>query len=338
MNAYGIDLGSYYSLIASIDDFGNVNVINNDVDGSFMTLSALYFEDNKQVIMGSEALEYLDSDAKHVVQYIKREIVSDTTYEFYGKQYSSTDLLAIQLKLLKEMTENQGYKMEDVAISVPVCYTDTEKLMITKAAYIVGLHVLDFVDDNIAAALKYYQSYHFENAMIFDLGGGHLSISIISVDHDNMHVIASQGTSKIGGQDFNDVLFDLIIKKLEQYYINPEKLNNNIQYRTERIKRQLTVKDSVNVKINLEDKNVSIEIGREEFEIASSVLLQQIDDYIESLLDNNIDKVFLVGGATCMPMIKKLLEERYPNKVIFDDPARAVVIGTTLYAKMINKK
>ena len=225
MSTYGIDLGTTYSCIATLDSNGNPEVIRNQVDASDTLASCVYFESEDNVIIGASAKDMVETDGDRVVQFVKREIGKPDakTYTFDGKDYTPVEISSLILKRLKQMVEEQGGTVDDVVITCPAYFGLEERNATKKAGELAGMNVLNLINEPTAAALSYCARQFKEERtiLVYDLGGGTFDVTIVKMSQDTnangddvqkVTVVATGGNDRLGGKDWDDKLFEYILQ------------------------------------------------------------------------------------------------------------------------------
>lgn len=352
---YGIDLGTTYSVIATLDDNGMPEVIENYEEDSRTLASAVYFQPNGDPVVGEAAKAQAEIEPERVVQFVKREIGKPdaTIYNFDGVDYDPIVISSLILKRMKEYAEGQGNdEVKDVVITCPAYFGNEEKMATRQAGKIAGLNVLDIVHEPTAAALNYCCREFGENRkiMVYDLGGGTFDITLFDfcVDDDGkttIDVIDSNGNDRLGGIDWDARLYDYICEMycdengMSQDDVTPE-LRAIIMRQVEGTKKLLSKKANHSINISYEGDVSRIVVSAEIFKERTQDLVQMTMDFVQRILDDNsitpdgIDVVLLVGGSTKMPMIKEAVETMFPDKVRLNDPDLAVAKGAALKAAM----
>lgn len=360
MSVFGIDLGTTYSCIAEIDKYGNPQVIPNKFDNHDTLASCVFFENSDKVVVGDSAKEMIETDGDRVVEFAKRYIgkPDGPDYTFFEHKYSPIEISSIILKRLKQIAEEQGRNVSDVVITVPAYFGVEERNATEEAGKLAGLNVLGLINEPTAAALSYSSKDYEDNklVLVYDLGGGTFDVTLvrISTKYDasgkakkDVEVIASGGNDRLGGKDWDDILFDYIADKFcEENDLEVSTLGaytkQNIQSNVEKIKKDLSKRTEVSFTITGEGIASRMGIKRETFESITASKLKKTFDYISKLLtDQNypqVDMVLLVGGSTYMPQVKTALEQRFPGKIVIDDPDRAVAKGAAIFANMLKPK
>lgn len=357
MSTYGIDLGTTYSCIATLDRNGNPEVIRNQIDASDTLASAVFFESADNVIIGNSAKDMVETDGDRVVQFVKREIGKKDApvREFDGKTYTPVEISTLILKRLKQMVEEQGGTVDDVVITCPAYFGLEERNATRKAGEGAGMNVLNLINEPTAAALSYCarQFQEERTILVYDLGGGTFDVTIVKMslvtnDEGNevqkIKVITTGGNDMLGGKDWDDALFNYIMQACcDENGLTPDEIDVEtkqiIRSRVETTKKRLSDSDSAKVKINVNSSMTNVQITRQEFENMTSDKVAQTMNYVEETLQKagnpDIDTVLLVGGSTFMPMIRAAVEARFPGKVQIEDPDRAVAKGAAIYASML---
>lgn len=153
MATFGIDLGTTYSCIATLDQNGNPVVIHNNTDASDTLASAVFFDTKDNIIVGNAAKDMAETDGDRVVQFIKRKIGKDNTPipDTFGNQYTPVEISALILKRLKQYAEEQGYEVNDVVITVPAYFGIPERNATKQAGELAGMRVVDLLNEPTAA-------------------------------------------------------------------------------------------------------------------------------------------------------------------------------------------
>jgi len=357
MSTYGIDLGTTYSCIARLDANGNPEVIRNNEDDSNMVASVVFFENENNVVVGQAAKENIETDGDRVVQFVKREIgkPESRVYEFDGKTYTPVEISALILTRLKNLVESQGGTIENVVITVPAYFGLEERSATKQAGELAGLNVLSLINEPTAAALSYCAREFQEDRtiLVYDLGGGTFDVTVVQMtmtqndagnDIQKINVLATGGDDKLGGKDWDDRLFDYILRAccdengLTAQDIEAE-TRQDIRSKVEEAKRKLSKKQSTKVRVDVNGSRTEIAVKRADFEKMTVDKVAQTMNFVESTLQKvpgvNIDTVLLVGGSTYMPMIKDAVEQKFPGKVQQHDPDQAVAKGAAIYASML---
>jgi len=349
---YGIDLGTTYSVIATLDDNGMPEIIQNQDDGTPTLTSAVYFQSNGAPVVGEAAKAQADVEPDRVVQFVKRQIgKSDAqVHEFEGIKYDPITISALILKRMKEYAEAQGHKVEKVVITCPAYFGNEERVATRQAGIIAGLNVLNIVNEPTAAALNYCCREFRENRkiMVYDLGGGTFDVTLMDLIVDDagkatVDVIATGGDDRLGGIDWDARLYDYICKLYcDENGFTTDQIDNElraaIRGQVEPTKKRLSQKATHSFNVSYAGDTSRIEVSAVKFEELTQDLVVRTMDFVHQLLSDNsltpdnINVVLLVGGSTRMPMVKKAVEDLFPGKVRVEDPDLAVAKGAVLSA------
>ena len=349
---YGIDLGTTYSVISTLDDNGMPEVIANQDEGSDLLASAVYFQDGADPVVGEVAKNQKDIEPERVVEFVKRYIGKPDapTYEFDGVKYDPITISSLILKRMKTYADAQGHNVENVVITCPAYFGNDEKAATRQAGIIAGLNVLNIVHEPTAAALNYCVREFKENRkiMVYDLGGGTFDITLFDfcVDENGkalIDVIKTGGNDRLGGIDWDARMFDYMCQKYAfengtDVSDMDDELRATIRAQVEQAKKDLSTLEKKSYTIKYDGDRTRIELTRKEFEELTQDLVQQTMDFVHQLLSDvnytpdNVDVVLLVGGSTLMPMIKNAVEALFPGKVRVEQPNLAVAKGAALSA------
>ncbi len=351
---YGIDLGTTYSVISTLDDNGMPKVIPNQNDGSDLLASAVYFPEGGSPVVGEVAKSQKDVEPERVVEFVKRFIgKSDApSYEYDGVTYDPISISALILKQIKKYADEQGENVENVVITCPAYFGNEEKAATRQAGELAGFNVLNIVHEPTAAALNYCSREYNESRkiMVYDLGGGTFDVTLIDfvVDENGktlVDVIRTGGDDRLGGVDWDDRMYEYMREKYaEENGIDKDDMDSGliatIKAQVEQAKRNLSSLEKKNYTINHDGDHVRIELLRSEFEERTQDLVQRTMSFVDQLLSDakitadDVDLALLVGGSTFMPMIRNAVENRFPGKTRVEQPNLAVAKGAAISAAL----
>ncbi len=351
----GIDLGTTFSAIASLDDLGNPEVLASIEDNRKITASAIYIE-GKNVIVGDKALNYIKDEPKKVILQTKREMENDVVYSIdQGKWTNDNDLVdaytpaqvsALILKKLKDYTTD----VKKAVITVPAMFAEKARQATLDAAKMADIEVIELINEPTAAVLHYASLPGVEvggRVMSFDLGGGTFDVTFAEVKNKKVDVLTSRGDKYLGGKDFDWEIAKLIKKKYHDIHKVDIDIENNKEYiqKAEEVKKILSVKNKASTNIDGPKGLQQIEITQEEFEESIQTYIEKIKMLIEEAMDasgmkpSRINQTLLVGGSTRIPIITKVLTKimgKPPIKGVNVD--EAVVCGAAIYAGLKTEK
>ena len=348
-NIIGIDLGTTMSAIAKLSKVAEPEIIPN-YDGDRLTPSVLSFEENDNFFTGIKAKNQIEDDYKRVAKEFKREMHNlDYRFKVDDKALSATELSSLILKKMVKDAEEQGISVEDVVISVPAYFKETQRKATMDAGKLAGLNVIQIINEPTAAALYYASTTNLNNktVMIYDLGGGTFDVSIAKINGNEVKILTSEGDHHLGGVDFDKVISDICIKKYKEQknvdLCQNEQERQEFLLNAEELKKRLSSRDKLIYVLKPKSGNtLRIEITREEFEEKLSSYVAKTEILVEKALmeagleAESIDEVLLVGGSTKIPAfvqsIKNLIGKE-PKKGV--NPDEAVALGAAIKAGLV---
>ena len=355
---FGIDLGTTYSCIAYIDEYGKPVVLKNS-DGDLTTPSVVMVETEGNVIVGSEAKRSLEIDPDRTVQFIKRKMgKEDDTFTLNDREYSAPELSAYILeKLVNDANEElrqqgvieNGEEIKDVVITCPAYFGMQEREATKTAGEIAGLNVIDIINEPTAAAISYgaMGSEKNETVLVYDLGGGTFDITVMNINGNEISVVCTGGDDTLGGKNWDEALIDYLVERYQEEFGDDEDPTDqdealaNLYGQVETWKKALTAREKVNVVVSGESGNRHKEVlTREQYDEITKNLLTRTKNLLDDVLRTaeksgypleKIDKVLLVGGSSRMPQVAKMIAEEYHVIPTLQDPDEAVAKGAAVY-------
>jgi len=333
----GIDLGTTYSAVAYVDQNGIPKIIENE--GKNITASCVMLE-NDSLIVGSIPESRYGCKGFEVGARFKREMGEESNTKLGLQSFSPTDLSTAVLEKMRKVAEHEIGEVAEAVITIPANYMQEARDATMVAAKKAGLNVKYIINEPTAAALYYgYKegSSLAGNYIIYDLGGGTFDVSVVRVDGESVEVIATEGISKLGGDDFDRALREIVKSKFSEITGN------------EVSDLELPLSEMVKLKIQLSSANKKpiivegemIEISRGEFEDSISALILQTELLCENVLEEanmstgDISAVFLAGGSTRIPLVQKSIKNIFKKEPIASANVDEVVaLGAALYAAM----
>lgn len=362
MAVYGIDLGTTYSCISKYEN-GEVKIIADEEGGSDLLASAVFVKDDgNELIIGEGAKEEGVLAPERLFQFFKRWIGKDPEkepdYKHYivdGKEYTPVELSSLVLKRIKEYAKKAGEEVTDVIITCPAYFDYAQRDATKKAGELAGLNVLAVINEPTAAAISYSNDKYQEsqNVLVYDLGGGTFDVTLLKIEIDStsnekkIDVIATDGDAFLGGADWDNEMYKLLIEKFrKQFDVAEEEIDEELKEMlssaTEKLKQKLTIQTTVTYKTKYDGEKIQLEISREEFDERTKGLLGKTEQLLNSMMkkaeevgirETDIDVVIEVGGSTRMPQVQNFLKERFGDeKVQFYDPDKAVARGAAIVA------
>jgi molecular chaperone DnaK len=372
----GIDLGTTNSVVSVLEG-ANPNVIPNS-EGARTTPSVVAYTPTGEALVGQLAKRQSVVNPENTFSSVKRfigckydEIRSETSRMSYqvkeetggkikihcpalGKDFSPEEISASVLKkLVNDANRFLKDNITQAIITVPAYFNDSQRLATKDAGAIAGLDVLRILNEPTAAALAYgLDKKKNEVVLIFDLGGGTFDVSVLEVGDEVFEVLATSGDTHLGGDDFDQILVNYIIKDFNEkegidLYKEKQALQRIIEG-SEKAKVELSSLQSTRVNLPFiyidgqTPKHIDIEISRSKFEELSRDILQRCKKPVEKALEDaklsksQIDEVILVGGSTRIPAVRNLLKDllgKPLNETV--NPDEVVAMGAAVQAGII---
>jgi len=344
---FGIDFGTTNSCIAWVNNYGQITTLQN-ADDQFTTPSAVFFDFNN-VTVGEYAKSSIPAFPEKIVINPKRKLgKKDFAYQIVGKQWNPVQIAAIILKKLsKDVAEKLGFPVEHAVLSCPNNFTIEQRELLKAAAQMAGIQVHAIINESLAAAIAYgyNKNIHQKTTLVVDLGGGTFDLSLLEISKNRIDVLLNEGSSFLGGKDWDTALAKYIAHQysqqtgdVEDLMLIPE-MRIELTLLAEEAKKQLTRHEKANVRLWYKSKRLNIEISRTDFEKLAVNLFIKVEKIIRTLLNKaitkgikNIDEVLLVGGGTYMPKIQALVNRLIKAPVKIFKPDQAVAQGTALLA------
>jgi len=340
MGSYlGIDLGTTFSAMATLDESGRPVMVSTP-EGNFLA-SCVMFNKSGPVV-GERARVALQLKDKAFGRF-KREMGGSKTYRVDKDDLSPTDLSAIVLAELRKIAESKLSKIEKTVVTIPANFANEAREATMQAAKKAGLDVDVIVNEPTAAALYYAFKNDAKlggNYVVYDLGGGTFDVSVMYASGQKLEVLASNGLSKLGGDDFDRVLVDVVRKKYEE--ITKEEMDELDYTLNQAEQDKISLSNRTRVLAGGDDEigdGVHIQLRRSDFETAISALLAQTEMLCEATIEEaglefeDIQDVILVGGSTRIPAVKESVERVFGKTPIeTQNVDEMVALGAALYA------
>ena len=347
---YGIDLGTTYSAIAVIDEFGKPEIIPNR-EGERITPSVVLFDDDENPLVGQLALNQAKYSPLNCIQFVKR-YMADPTWKYKsdsGEEYTPEDISALILKKLKEDAEIiAGEEIKDVVITVPAYFKDSHRVATKNAGEIAGLNVVRIINEPTAAALAYgfNNPKDTQTILVFDLGGGTFDVTVMKLTPNKLEVIATGGDKNLGGFDWDNELMnylnDEFIKQGGVDLLEDPVLCQDLRDKAELAKKTLSTRETATVFLTAGNKNISIPVTLSEFNEITKPLVKRTGTILEFVLEDaklqwtDINKILLAGGSTRMKAIIDNIEQITGIKPSMEiHPDEAVAMGAAIQAGLL---
>jgi molecular chaperone DnaK len=370
--AMGIDLGTTNSLAATWKD-GRPIVIKPEQAGSGSVPSVIHIAEDGTAIVGGKARDQAMVDPRNTIFSIKRFMgrgLSDVTEDLksfpfevtedengllqvqaHGKPYTPQELSSLILMRVHDLACRSmgGEDIQRAVITVPAYFDDTQRQATRDAARLAGIEVLRIINEPTAASLAYGLDQSAGGTVaVYDLGGGTFDISILSIEEGVFTVLATNGDTHLGGDDFDRALAALVIEGLSEK-LTPEELQDPAllqaaRLAAEKCKVDLSTKPEAELHVVLPDSGVHFRrtVTLEEYEALVGHLVKlSLDSCRQALADadlepSDITEVVLVGGSTRMPCVRIAVENffgRLPHTEL--NPDEVVALGAAIQAHIL---
>jgi len=372
----GIDLGTTYSCVG-IYKGGRVEIIPNN-QGNRITPSYVAYTDDERLI-GEAAKnqatinpeqtlfdvkrligrKYNDSTVQKDKKLLPFEIVNHNSKPFIQvkekgelKKKSAEEVSSVVLTMMKETAEAYlGKEVKHAVITVPAYFNDAQRQATKDAGAIAGLNVLRIINEPTAAAIAYGLDKKTEkNILVYDLGGGTFDVSLLTIDNGVFEVVATNGDTHLGGEDFDQRVMQHFIKLFNKKHscdmTKDKKAIQKLRREVEKAKRALSSTHQARVEIEalFDGHDLNETLTRARFEELNQDLfkstLQPVKQVMEDsgLKKEQVDEVVLVGGSTRIPKIQALIKDFFngkePNRGI--NPDEAVAYGAAVQAGILS--
>ncbi|MCR4729158.1 MAG: molecular chaperone DnaK [Lachnospiraceae bacterium] len=343
----GIDLGTTNSCVAVMEG-GKPTVIAN-AEGARTTPSVVAFTKTGERLIGEPAKRQAVTNAEKTISSIKRDMGTDRGRNIDGKSYSPQQISAMILQKLKADAESYlGEKVTEAVITVPAYFNDAQRQATKDAGKIAGLDVKRIINEPTAAALAYgLDNEKEQKIMVYDLGGGTFDVSIIDIGEGVIEVLATNGDTHLGGDDFDQRITDWMLsefKRTEGVDLSNDKMAlQRLKEAAEKAKKELSSATTTNINLpfitatNEGPKHFDMNLTRAKFDELTSDLVEKTAVPVQNALKDagltasDIGKVLLVGGSTRIPAVQekvKQLTGQEPSKSL--NPDECVAIGASV--------
>ena len=353
----GIDVGTTNSCVAVME--GGEPVVIANAEGARTTPSVVAFTratSNKasERLVGELAKRQAVTNPDRTIISIKRDMGTDRKITIDGKTYTPPEISAMILQKLKADAESYlGTTVSQAVITVPAYFSDSQRQATKDAGRIAGLEVLRIVNEPTAAALAYgLDKERDQKIMVYDLGGGTFDVSILEIGDGVFEVLATNGNTRLGGDDFDQKIIDYLVaefKKENGIDLSTDKMAmQRLREAAEKAKKELSGVTSTNIMLPYitadanGPKNMDINLTRAKFdELTADLVEKTMGPTKQAMKDagltpEKIDKVLLVGGSTRIPAVQEAVK-RYLGKEPFKgiNPDECVAIGAAIQAGVL---
>ncbi len=342
----GIDLGTTNSCVAVYE--GGEPVVIPNAEGARTTSSVVAFLKTGERLAGQAAKRQAITNPNTVAS-IKRHMGTDYKVEIDGKKFTPQEISAMVLQKLKADAEAYlGTTVDKAVITVPAYFSDAQRQATKDAGKIAGLEVMRIINEPTAAALAYgMDKENDQKILVFDLGGGTFDVSILEISDGVFEVLATNGDTHLGGDDFDQRIIDWMADKFKSEngidLRNDKMVLQRLKDAAEKAKIELSGTVSTNINLPFITANASgplhfdATLTRAEFDrITADLVDRSMEPTKKALADagisvSQIDKVLLVGGSTRIPAVQEAVK-RFIGKEPFKgiNPDECVAIGAAI--------
>ncbi|MBE7055125.1 MAG: molecular chaperone DnaK [Ruminococcaceae bacterium] len=348
----GIDLGTTNSCVAVMEG-GEPTVIAN-AEGARTTPSVVAFTKTGERLVGQVAKRQAVTNPDRTIISIKREMGTNYKVNIDDKAYTPPEISSMVLSKLKADAESYlGETVSQAVITVPAYFSDAQRQATKDAGKIAGLEVLRIINEPTAAAFAYgMDKENDQKVMVYDLGGGTFDVSILDIGDGVFEVLATNGDTRLGGDDFDDAIINYLVAEFKK--------ENGIDLSSDRMAMQRLKEAAEKAKIELSGvttsninlpfitadasgpKHLDITLTRAKFnELTAELVERTIIPTKKALQDaglstNEIDKVLMVGGSSRIPAVNEAVQKligKDPHKGI--NPDECVALGAAIQAGVL---
>jgi len=374
----GIDLGTTYSCVGVFKN-GRVEIIAND-QGNRITPSYVAFTAEGERLIGDAAKnqlttnpentvfdakrligrEWTDTSVQHDIKYFPFKVIEKNTKPHIqidtgngDKVFAAEEISAMVLIKMKETAEAYlGKKVTHAVVTVPAYFNDAQRQATKDAGVIAGLNVMRIINEPTAAAIAYGMDKKEgeKNVLVFDLGGGTFDVSLLTIDNGVFEVVATNGDTHLGGEDFDQRVMEHFIKLYKKKKGKDLRKDNRavqkLRREVEKAKRALSAAHQVRIEVEslFEGEDFSETLTRAKFEELNMDLFRSTLKPVQKVLEDadmqkkDIDEIVLVGGSTRIPKVQQLVKEFFngkePSRGI--NPDEAVAFGAAVQAGVLS--
>jgi len=375
----GIDLGTTYSCVG-VFKHGKVEIIANE-QGNRITPSYVAWAEGGDRLIGDAAKNQATINPENTVFDIKRligrkfgdsSVQSDKKLVPYSivskddkpyvsvlvddksKTFSPEEVSAMILTKMKDIAETfLGHEVQHAVVTVPAYFNDAQRQATKDAGTIAGMSVQRIINEPTAAAIAYglnKKASGEKNILVYDLGGGTFDVTLLTIDNGIFEVLATNGDTHLGGEDFDQRVmqyFIKLLKKRDSVDISKDKrAMQKLRREVERVKRTLSSQHQARLEIEglTEGFDFSESLTRARFEELNLDLFKKTLSPVQKVLDDadmsksEVDEVVLVGGSTRIPKVQTLLKEYFdgkePSKGV--NPDEAVAFGAAVQGGILS--
>ena len=374
----GIDLGTTNSVVSIIEN-GQPKVLNN-AEGAYTTPSVVGFGKKGEILVGQIAKRQAVSNPINTIFSSKRfigrlfsevkEEVNNYPFKVVQKsngkncaflvnneEVSPEKIASLILSKLKTDAEAYlGHKVTEAVITVPAYFNDSQRQATKDAGKVAGLNVKRIINEPTAAALAYGMDKK-ENIQVavYDFGGGTFDISILDINNQLVEVKSTNGNTKLGGDDFDEVILHWLadeFKKTEGIDLREDKMAlQRLREAAEKAKIELSSAQEASINLpfitagSAGAKHLDISLTRAKFEQLTEHLIQKTLEPCKTVLEDanlsksSINEVIMVGGSTRIPAVQKAVKEFFNKELNLSvNPDQVVASGAAVQAGVLSNE
>ena len=350
----GIDLGTTNSCVSVME--GGEPVVIPNAEGNRTTPSVVAFSKNGERLVGQIAKRQAVTNPDNTVISIKRKMGTSDKVKIEGDEFSPQEISAMVLQKLKADAENYlGTTVTQAVITVPAYFSDSQRQATKDAGKIAGLEVLRIINEPTAAALAYGMDKEEQDQkiMIYDLGGGTFDVSILDIGDGVFEVLATNGDTKLGGDDFDNAIIDYLVdefKKSQGIDLKTDKMAmQRLKEAAEKAKIELSGMQQTQINLpfitadSTGPKHLDMTLSRSKFEELIHDLVERTAGPVKQALQDagitadKLHKVLLVGGSTRVPAVQEMVKKitgKEADKGI--NPDECVAIGAAIQGGVLS--
>jgi molecular chaperone DnaK len=346
----GIDLGTSTSEVAYLKD-GQPSLIPNQ-EGETITPSVVYVSPNGAITVGAAARSYAVLEPENTILEVKRLMGSKNALRLGNQTMQPQEVSACILRYLKAAAEQfLGESINEAVITVPAYFSNEQRVATKEAGELAGFKVERIINEPTAAALAYGLDHMTDqkHVLVYDLGGGTLDVTVLEMFEGVLEVKASCGNNHLGGKEFDEALIQTLAAEFKKQHAvsltEDRKVMARLKEAAEKVKIELSQTDRVQVDLPFltvqdgQPLGLYQEITRSQFETLIEAMVRSTLEQIDSALADaalttaDIDTILLVGGSTKIPLVKRILSEKFGKEPLHEvNPDEAVALGAAIQA------
>jgi molecular chaperone DnaK len=371
----GIDLGTTNSLVAYLDDRTGLPVVIPDAEGRRLLPSVVAFTPDG-ILVGESARRQIGRRPTDTVYSVKRlmgrgwdDVKDELRYFPFrvlpaegtvrlavgGRDVTPPEVSAIVLRALKERAETHfGETIERAVVTVPAYFNDSQRQATKDAGRIAGLDVVRIVNEPTAASLAYGLHRLGQGVIaVYDLGGGTFDISILRVKDGVFEVLATNGDTRLGGDDFDRVLLLWLLEDIQsRHHVELDRDCVDLARDNEAMQELRLAAEAAKIRLSSQERT-SLSLPLDRFTYHRTITRAEVERLVEPLVArtlgpcrqaladagltaDDIDEVVLVGGSTRVPLVRRRVQElfgRSPHSQL--NPDEVVALGAAVQAQIL---